>query len=149
MFNSDSPITTSRTLYSSLPNQIIFFERKKTEFNSNFGFNNKNDIKGFKTFARITLAQNGKGDISFGGVSNQDNPLFIFWVQSGNKVKKIDNNWNIIHKKQRYNINYIDNKENEDIYFKFYCSKLGEKDKEQNEKEQKPLQNKDKGKVEW
>lgn len=146
----DKPVIESRTVY--LPgnfNQIITFESKEIKFNSNSGFNNDNQIK-FKVFAKITKTRNTKGDSSFNGISNYPNSTYTFKVPSGSKVKNVDKNYNIIHKKQRYIIDKIENIELEGLYFIFYCTREGDIEKPQNNAEQIDISStKEEEKVKW
>ena len=146
----DKPVIESRTVY--LPgnfNQIIRFELKKSLFNSNMGYNNKN-IKSFKAFAKILKVKNAKGETVFGGLSNHPISIYLFKVPAGSKVKKVDNNYNIIHKGLRYVIDKIENVELEGLYYNFYCTREGEEKLEQARGEQIKIPiNKDEEKVEW
>lgn len=146
----DKPVLESRTVYiSGNFNQIIKFELKKSLFNSNFGYNNKN-IKSLKSFAKILKVKNSKGDSNFGGLSNYPSSIYMFKVPAGSKIKNIDNNYNIIHKGIRYTIDKIENIELEGLYYNFYCSKEGDENQEQARSEQKEVSlNKKEEKIEW
>lgn len=146
----DKPVIESRTIY--LPgnfNQVIRFELKKSLFNSNMGYNNKN-IKSFRVFAKILKIKNTKGDVNFGELSNYPNSIYLFKVPAGSKVKNIDNNYNIIHKGKRYIIDRIENVELEGLYYNFYCTREGDEKFEQAGGEQKEISsNKKEEEVEW